>query len=49
MLKKVLIVDDSPSQVRLMQGLLEREGYRAWVCNDPALIEQTIAAWSARM
>ena len=27
MLKKVLIVDDSPSEVRLMHGLLEREGY----------------------
>ena len=25
--KKVLIVDDSPAEVRLMQGLLEKEGY----------------------
>ena len=25
--KKVLIVDDSPAQVKLIHGLLEREGY----------------------
>ena len=42
--KKVLIVDDSPSQVRLMQGLLESEGYEGVGLNDPKLIEQTIAA-----
>ena len=41
--KKVLIVDDSPSQVRLMQGLLESEGYEGVGLNDPKLIEQTIA------
>jgi twitching motility two-component system response regulator PilH len=40
--KKVLIVDDSPSQVRLMQGLLETEGYEGVGLNDPKLIEQTI-------
>ena len=44
MQKKVLIVDDSPSQVRLMQGLLETEGYQAVGLNDPKLIEQTITA-----
>ena len=42
--KKVLIVDDSPSQVRLMQGLLETEGYEGVGLNDPKLIEQTITA-----
>jgi DNA-binding response OmpR family regulator len=42
--KKVLIVDDSPSQVRLMQGLLETEGYQGVGLNDPTLIEQTITA-----
>jgi twitching motility two-component system response regulator PilH len=44
--KKVLIVDDSPSQVRLMQGLLETEGYNPVGLNDPTRIEETIAAES---
>ena len=35
MLKKVLIVDDSPSEVRLDAGLLEREGYSPSVCTIP--------------
>jgi DNA-binding response OmpR family regulator len=41
--KKVLIVDDSPSQVRLMQGLLEPEGYDPIGLNDPRRIEELIA------
>ena len=41
-LKKVLIVDDSPSQVRLMQGLLEPEGYDPIGLNDPRRIEELI-------
>ena len=41
-LKKVLIVDDSPAQVKLMLGLLEREGYSPVGLNDPKLVEQTI-------
>ena len=44
MLKKVLIVDDSPSQVRLMQGLLEKEGYWPIGLNDPKRIEEAINA-----
>ncbi len=40
--KKVLIVDDSPSQVKLIQSLLEREGYWPVGLNDPKLIEETI-------
>ena len=44
--KKVLIVDDSPSQVRLMQGLLETEGYEGVGLNDPKLIEQMITTES---
>ena len=40
--KKVLIVDDSPSQVRLMQGLLETEGYDPVGLNDPKRIEEAI-------
>ncbi len=42
--KKVLIVDDSPSQVKLMQGLLEREGYWPVGLNDPNRVEETIAS-----
>jgi twitching motility two-component system response regulator PilH len=44
LLKKVLIVDDSPSQVRLMQGLLEKEGYWPIGLNDPKRIEEAILA-----
>jgi twitching motility two-component system response regulator PilH len=41
-LKKVLIVDDSPAQVKLIQGLLEPEGYPSIGINDPKLVEETI-------
>jgi twitching motility two-component system response regulator PilH len=41
--KKVLIVDDSPSQVRLIQELLETEGYEPVGLNDPKRIEEAIA------
>jgi DNA-binding response OmpR family regulator len=44
LLKKVLIVDDSPAQVKLMQGLLETEGYTFVGINDPKLVEATIAS-----
>jgi twitching motility two-component system response regulator PilH len=43
-LKKVLIVDDSPAQVKLIQGLLEPEGYPSVGLNDPARVEEAIAA-----
>jgi twitching motility two-component system response regulator PilH len=43
-LKKVLIVDDSPAQVKLIQGLLEPEGYPSVGLNDPKRVEETIAA-----
>jgi len=42
--KKILIIDDSPAEVKLMQGLLEREGYWPVGLNDPRLVEETIAA-----
>jgi len=42
LLKKVLIVDDSPAQVRLMQGLLEKEGYWPIGLSDPKRIEEAI-------
>ena len=44
MQKKVLIVDDSPAQVKLMQGLLENEGYQPVGINDPRRVEEAIAA-----
>ena len=40
--KKVLIVDDSPAQVKLIQGLLEPEGYRPVGLNDPKRVEEMI-------
>jgi DNA-binding response OmpR family regulator len=42
--KKVLIVDDSPAQVKLIQGLLEPEGYPSVGLNDPRRIEEIITA-----
>ena len=43
-LKKVLIIDDSPAQIKLMQGLLEREGYSPVGLSDPKRVEETIAS-----
>jgi len=43
-LKKVLIVDDSPAQVKLMQGFLEHEGYQPVGLNDPRRVEETITS-----
>ena len=40
--KKVLIVDDSPAEVKLMQGLLEKEGYWPIALHDPKRVEETI-------
>jgi CheY-like chemotaxis protein len=42
--KKVLIVDDSPAQVKLIQGLLEPEGYPSVGLNDPRRVEEAITA-----
>src|SRR5260370_9209093 len=47
--KRVLIVDDSPAQVKLIQGLLEPEGYPSVGLNDPRRIEETITAERPRM
>ena len=41
--KKVLIVDDSPAEIKLMQSLLEKEGYWPVGLNDPNRVEETIA------
>jgi CheY-like chemotaxis protein len=43
-LKKVLIVDDSPAQVKLIQAVLEPEGYPSVGLNDPKRVEETITA-----
>ena len=40
--KKVLIVDDSPAQVKLIQGLLEPEGYWPVGLSDPKRVEEAI-------
>lgn len=41
-LKKILIVDDSLAEVRLMQAVLDQAGYWSVALNDPTKIEQTI-------
>ena len=41
--KKVLIVDDSPAEIKLMQSLLEKEGYWPVGLNDPKRVEEAIA------
>jgi len=42
--KIVLIVDDSPAQVKLIQGLLEPEGYWPVGLNDPRRVEEMITS-----
>ncbi len=42
-LKKILIVDDSVAESRLMQNVLQGAGYWPVVLNDPTRIEQTLA------
>ena len=41
-MKKILIVDDSPAEVKLMQSVLGRAGYESVAVNDPMRIEQMI-------
>jgi DNA-binding response OmpR family regulator len=43
-LKKVLIVDDSPAESVLMQSFLQGAGYSAVALSDPLRIEQTLAS-----
>ncbi len=42
--KKVLIIDDSPAEIKLMQSLLEKEGYWPIGLNDPKRVEETITS-----
>jgi twitching motility two-component system response regulator PilH len=39
---KILIVDDSPAEVRLMQSVLDRAGYTSIAVHDPMRLEQMI-------
>jgi twitching motility two-component system response regulator PilH len=41
-LSKILIVDDSPAEVRLMQAVLDNAGYSSVAIHDPTRLEQTI-------
>jgi DNA-binding response OmpR family regulator len=41
-LTKILIVDDSPAEVKLMQTLLDRAGYSCVAIHDPTRLEQVI-------
>lgn len=41
-MKKILIVDDSVGMVRMIQSVLEKEGYKAIGISDPSQVEQTI-------
>jgi twitching motility two-component system response regulator PilH len=41
-LKKVLIVDDSIAEIRLMEAVLQQAGYWPVAISDPMRVEQTI-------
>ena len=41
-MKKILIVDDSPAQIALMEAVLKQAGYWSVAINDPMRLEQTI-------
>ncbi len=41
-MRKILIVDDSPAEVRLMQSVLDQAGYPSVAVHDPMRLEQMI-------
>jgi DNA-binding response OmpR family regulator len=41
-LRKILIVDDSMAEIRLMQAVLEQAGYWVVAISDPTMVEQMI-------
>jgi len=42
MMKKVLVVDDSQAEVRLIQSFLQQGGFHSVVISDPTKIEEAI-------
>lgn len=40
---RILIVDDSPAEVRLMQAVLDKAGFASVAIHDPMRLEQTLA------
>ena len=48
-MKKILIVDDSMGMVRMIQSVLEKEGYSAIGLSDPSQIERTIDSESPNL
>jgi DNA-binding response OmpR family regulator len=44
LLKKILIVDDSQAESRLMQAFLQSAGYSAVALSDPLRIEQMLSS-----
>jgi DNA-binding response OmpR family regulator len=40
--KKVLVVDDSPAEIRLLQTVLQQGGFHCVALSDPNRIEETI-------
>lgn len=41
-MKKILIVDDSPAEARILQAVLQEGGYWPVAINDPTKIEQIV-------
>ena len=42
MLTKVLVVDDSQAEIRLLQSVLQQGGFHSVAISDPTKIEETI-------
>jgi twitching motility two-component system response regulator PilH len=41
-LKKVLVVDDSAAELKLIESVLEQGGFRTTLLSDPSRVEETI-------
>ncbi len=42
MVKKVLVVDDSQAEIRLLQSVLQQGGFHSVALSDPTKVEETI-------
>ena len=42
MVKKILVVDDSQAEIRLLQSVLQQGGFHSVAISDPTKIEETI-------